>query len=147
MQNPKHPPPRQSQTASAVAAATQPLLQQVVTTTQVQQYSGQIPPPDLLRGFDDLLPGTAARLLQWADDEQMHRRRLESDAQAANIDAQRRQFSIADYQSKGVFRSDMVGCALDPCGPANLWQVEDAATPKIASVSAGSRAVPPQNLS
>ena len=37
-------------------------------------------------------------------------------------------------------------CALDHCGPANLWQVNDAAAPKIASVCAASRAVPPQNL-
>ena len=84
-------------------------MHQQVVTTQVQQYSGQIPPPDLLRSFDDLLPGTAKRLIQWAEEEQNHRRRLESGAQAANIDAQQRQISIAQYQSRGVFRSDIVG--------------------------------------
>ena len=42
------------------------------------------------------MPGTAARLIQWADYEQAHRRRLESEAQAANIKAQQRQLAIAE---------------------------------------------------
>ena len=37
--------------------------------------------------------------------------------------------------------------ALGHCGRANLWQVKDAAAPKVASVGAIPREVPPQNLS
>ncbi len=106
--------------ASPVAAATahQFLPQtQVVTTTEVQQYQGQIPHPDVLRGFDELMPGTAVRLVQWAEDEQKHRQALEVQAQAANIEAQKRQLDIAEYQSHSVFRSDLVGqiCGVVVC--------------------------------
>jgi uncharacterized membrane protein len=115
---PKHqpkPPIPKPPVANALAAAAQQSLpshgqlQQQVLTTAVQQYSGQIPPPDLLRGFDELIPGTAARLIQWAEDEQAHRRSMEAEAQAANIDAQRHQLEIADRQSRSVFRSDILG--------------------------------------
>ena len=37
--------------------------------------------------------------------------------------------------------------ALGHCGRATLWQVKDAAAPKVASVGAIPREVPPQNLS
>lgn len=108
------PPSQQSHAVNQIAAAAQqsrPVQQQIVTA-ELQQYSGQIPPPDLLRGFDDLIPGTAARLIQWAEDEQGHRRHLESEAQSANIAAQQRQLAIAEYQSRAVFRSDLVGQVL-----------------------------------
>lgn len=101
-----------NQAHNAVAAAAQQQMHhqlQPVVTTQVQQYSGQIPPPDLLKSFDDIIPGTAARLIQWAEDEQTHRRRLESDAQAANIAAQQRQLETTAAQVKGVLRSDLIG--------------------------------------
>jgi uncharacterized membrane protein len=97
---------------AAAAAQSRPYQQPMVVTTELQQYSGQIPPPALLRDFDTLVPGTAARLIQWAEDEQLHRRRLESDAQAANINAQQRQLAMNEYQSRSVFRSDMFGQAL-----------------------------------
>lgn len=108
------PPNQQSHAVSQVAAAAKQAhsVQQQIVTTELQQYSGQIPPPDLLRGFDDLLPGTAARLIQWAEDEQQHRRHLEREAQASNIAAQQRQLTIAEYQSRSVFRSDLVGQVL-----------------------------------
>lgn len=88
----------------AVAGA-QVLVQQTA-------YSGQVPPPEILEGFDRLVPGTAARIIAWAEEEQSHRHRLEHDAQAANIESQRRQLAIGEYQSRAVFRSDMVGQVL-----------------------------------
>lgn len=110
-------PPNHAPSQVAAAAAQARPQTPTVITTELQQYSGQIPPPDLLRSFDALIPGTAARLIQWAEDEQAHRRRLESDAQAANIVAQQRQLAVNEYQSHGVFRSDMVGqlCGFAVC--------------------------------
>jgi uncharacterized membrane protein len=76
---------------------------------QQNAYSGQIPPPEMLLQFNQVAPGTAERLIQWAEDETKHRHHLEASAQAANIDAQKRQLEIADRQVAAVFRSDMVG--------------------------------------
>jgi uncharacterized membrane protein len=101
--------PPQAARSPVALAAQQPQHQTAISTTHLQQYSGQIPPPDMLRGFDQVQPGTAARLIQWAEDEQQHRQQLEREAQAANIQAQERQLSINRRQVDGAFRSDMVG--------------------------------------
>jgi uncharacterized membrane protein len=71
-------------------------------------YQGPIPPPSILEGFDRLVPGAAQRLIQLAEDESKHRRQLENKTLEANIAAQRRQLEIGDYQSKAVFKSDLL---------------------------------------
>lgn len=48
-------------------------------------------------------------MIQLAEDESIHRRKMESAALEANIDAQRRQLDIAASQNKAVFRSDFLG--------------------------------------
>jgi uncharacterized membrane protein len=45
---------------------------------QVSSYSGPIPPPELLKMFDEIDPGRAARLMDWAEDQSRHRMGLES---------------------------------------------------------------------
>ncbi len=77
-----------------------------------QEYHGVIPPPLILQQFDDLIPGTAARLIQWAEDEQRHRQMLERDAQVANIEAQKKQLAIAERQARAIFLSDALGQCL-----------------------------------
>jgi uncharacterized membrane protein len=86
------------------------LIQPVTMQTQV--YQGPIPPPEVLRGFDDIVPGAAERLIVLAEDESKHRRALEMRSMDANIAAQQRQLSIGEYQSRAVFRSDTVSQAL-----------------------------------
>jgi uncharacterized membrane protein len=80
--------------------------------TQVQHaathYQGPIPPPAILKGFDDLVPGAANRLITLAEEESKHRRELEVSALNANIATQKRQLDIGVYQSKAVFRSDSI---------------------------------------
>ena len=87
-----------------------------VQPTQSTQFQAQfiqtnILPPEVLRQFDDLVPGAAARLLELAHEETLMRRKQEQLALDANIEAQKRQIGIAEYQSKAVFRSDIVGQA------------------------------------
>lgn len=48
-------------------------------------------------------------MIQWVEDESIHRRKMDSSALEANIEAQRRQLDIADRQNKAVFRSDLLG--------------------------------------
>jgi uncharacterized membrane protein len=45
---------------------------------QVSTYSGPIPPPDLLKKFDEIDPGRAARLMDWAEDQSRHRMAIEA---------------------------------------------------------------------
>ena len=56
-----------SQTAAALA----------VSRSEFTAFSGPIPPPDLLKQYDEIEPGRAARLLNLAEDQSRHRMELE----------------------------------------------------------------------
>ena len=86
-----------------------PNNQQVIATQTVTHYHGAVPHPDILRGFDDIVPGAAARLIKLAEDESEHRRKLESQSLEANIITQQNQLALGETQQKYVFRSDLVG--------------------------------------
>lgn len=45
-----------------------------------QMYSGPVPHPDILRGYEQVLPGSADRILKLAEDEATHRRKMEEKA-------------------------------------------------------------------
>lgn len=90
-------------------------MQQESITVQVQ-----LPPPAMLAEYERTRPGTMDLLVRWNEEEQMHRRRLESEAQAANISAQQMQLSLnakqvetqrtaAMYQAQTVRTSDLLG--------------------------------------
>lgn len=55
--------------------ATASLFQTGITGVQ---YSGPIPPPEMLRGFDEVLPGAANRILAMAERQETHRHSLET---------------------------------------------------------------------
>lgn len=42
-----------------------------------EEYIGPIPHPNILKQFEEVLPGTADRILQMAEDEQKHRHKFE----------------------------------------------------------------------
>lgn len=83
---------------------------QVAASTQtITHYQGAVPPPEILRGIDEIVPGAAAKLIALAEQESNHRRSLEVKAIEANIAAQVAQAQINERQTKAVFRSDMIG--------------------------------------
>lgn len=56
-------------------------------------WSGPLPPPDALRGFDAVIPGSAERILKMAETEQNHRLDMEQRGLTAEIsDTRRGQF-------------------------------------------------------
>ena len=77
----------------------------------VQQmiHQGPIPHPDILRGFDELVPGTAKRLIDLAESESVHRRDLELRAMTSNIESQKKQLELSDFQNRIVHKSDRNG--------------------------------------
>jgi len=48
-------------------------------------YRGPLPPPSMLRGYEDVLPGSADRILALLEKQSAHRQELESKTIAANI--------------------------------------------------------------
>jgi uncharacterized membrane protein len=49
----------------------------VVQQTSVQSFSGPLPPPEILRKFDEIIPGAAERILKMAEEQSAHRKELE----------------------------------------------------------------------
>lgn len=83
---------------------------QIVTTSQtVTHYEGIIPHPDILKAFNELVPGTAAELIKLAVDETNHRRNIENVAINANVSLQNKQLDGNARQAEIIYRSDMMG--------------------------------------
>lgn len=44
---------------------------------QSQSFSGPLPPPDVLKKFDEVVPGAAERIIKMAEEQSAHRKDLE----------------------------------------------------------------------
>lgn len=51
--------------------------QLVIQQSSVQSFSGPLPHPDILRKFNEVLPGAAERIIKMAEDQSVHRKGLE----------------------------------------------------------------------
>jgi uncharacterized membrane protein len=54
-----------------------------------------MPPPDLLRHYEEICPGAADRMLKMAEDEAEHRRKTEGSIIAAQVSFHNKQFTEA----------------------------------------------------
>lgn len=54
-----------------------PKENKVVLTEVSQSFSGPLPPPDVLRQFDEVVPGAAERIIKMAEEQSAHRKELE----------------------------------------------------------------------
>ena len=75
-------------------------------TIEVEATSGPIPPPGMLARYEEVLPGSADRILTMAERQQAHRFQLEDEALSANISSERRGTHFA-----GVIAIMVVLCA------------------------------------
>jgi uncharacterized membrane protein len=50
---------------------------EVVVTEISQSFSGPLPHPDVLRKFNEIIPGAAERIIKMAEDQSIHRKELE----------------------------------------------------------------------
>lgn len=104
----KKTPVRQNRpTAPAAPTATPSNLIQVRTVTQA--FEGPVPHPSILEHYNKIIPDAAERILRMAERENEHRHQQEDEALKANISVQERQITLAEIQSKAVFRSDALG--------------------------------------
>jgi uncharacterized membrane protein len=79
--------PPQPQSSQAGAPPSQLTVQ---WQQQQQQFAGPLPPPDILQGYENVLPGSAERILAMAERQAAHRQYLEQkivedSSQRANI--------------------------------------------------------------
>src|SRR3989338_766052 len=55
----------------------QPVMQNQTVTAFREEFSGPLPHPSILQGFDHVVPGAAERILQMAERQAAHRMELE----------------------------------------------------------------------
>lgn len=55
------------------------------TVVQVQHWEGPLPHPSTLRGFEDVVPGSAERIITQFEEQGRHRRKIENRVVWANI--------------------------------------------------------------
>jgi len=67
---------------SVAAKRHAPKDQKATAISQVtqQQFSGPIPPPELLRQYNDIIPDAAERILRMAEHDAAHLHKIEADA-------------------------------------------------------------------
>ena len=51
----------------------------------VEFFSGPFPHPDILKKFNDVVPGSAERIIKMAEDQSAHRKELENKVIASDI--------------------------------------------------------------
>ncbi|MCC7475041.1 MAG: DUF2335 domain-containing protein [Pirellulales bacterium] len=57
----------------------------VVSTSYTLAYSGPIPPPEVLARYEEVVPGTAAQIIDWANRQAVHRQQLEKLAVSSEL--------------------------------------------------------------
>lgn len=102
-------PTRPGQMPSASgSAAGQPGIK-IATIQQAEIHTGPLPHPEILKRYDEVVPGGAERIFILAEKEAFSRNRREDEVMRANIEAQERQLGIAEQQTRLAFRSDLIG--------------------------------------
>lgn len=80
-----------------------------VTHTQVKAHMGPLPAPEVLAGYEQILPGAAERILAMAERQQENRLALESKQLQADVDHRDEMARIQKRLHTGSFISDYIG--------------------------------------
>jgi uncharacterized membrane protein len=70
--------------------ATTPPKNHIATRVTHQQFSGPVPPPVILEDYDRIIPGAANRILEMAEKEAEHQRKMEETALSEAIKESKR---------------------------------------------------------
>lgn len=62
----------------AKTSSTDKPQQNPVAVLQQVSFSGPLPPPSILRQYDEVVPGAAERIIKMAEDQSKHRQELEN---------------------------------------------------------------------
>jgi uncharacterized membrane protein len=80
-----------------------------VQRTQVTTHSGPLPAPEILSGYELILPGAAERILRMAEKQQESRNTLELRQLEADIEHRNDMVQVQRNVHRGAFISDYVG--------------------------------------
>lgn len=75
----------ESFTAADVLGTGKSFEGRLTLTERSEFYSGRLPPPDFMKQFEEIEPGSANRIIQLAENQQSHRHSLEQTAVDSNV--------------------------------------------------------------
>jgi uncharacterized membrane protein len=58
---------------------------EIIKEIQIASFSGPLPPPAILREYNDILPGAADRILKLAEEQSSHRREIENKVVSSGV--------------------------------------------------------------
>lgn len=64
------------------------------------EMQGPLPPPSILAGYERVIPGAAAQILEMAKAEQLHRHALEAEQQRAEVAEAKRDSELAGFDAE-----------------------------------------------
>ena len=88
-------------------------------------FQGPLPPPSILRGYEDIVPGSAAKIIDWADSEREHRHRTETTIVRAETTRDLRGQILAAIVALAGFSVAGLALLLDHAGVAALITAMD----------------------
>lgn len=100
--------PTNNRTRNNIAATkyTQHAQQHKVT---VHEHRGPIPAPDILEGYERILPGSAERVIAMAEQQAQHRRDLERRQLEADIAHREHIVNMQRAEHKSIFQNNLIG--------------------------------------
>ena len=110
-------PAEQESCESGKASASQETRDSGKVLTEVTaSWSGPLPPPSMLKGYDAILPGAANRILSSYERQSAHRQRLEAESLAS--DNRRR---LLGMLSSNLMFLGLIGIALTALVLGHAW--------------------------
>lgn len=82
----------------------------VASPVQISRvYSGPLPPPEILRQYDEILPGSASAIIQAYQSQVKHRLNVEQQQVDSDITHRQAMSDLEKERINGIFRSDLMG--------------------------------------
>lgn len=101
-----------SRQANQTSVAEQEVLDGVRQDRQISIRTGPLPTPEELFHYQQLIPGSADRIIAMAEREQAHRMNIEDMQSRSDIKHRDELVASQRQNAAGVFRSDMAGQVL-----------------------------------
>jgi hypothetical protein len=71
------------------ATGQSPLAETLLEVSMQSSFVGPLPPPGLLKGYEDVCPGSAQRIIAMAETQSAHRSQIEVKMSDANVEEMR----------------------------------------------------------
>ncbi len=101
------------------------IMAQISTIITKTSFSGPLPPPEILQGYENVIPGSAERILKMAESQSTHRQQIEKTVVASQM----KQSERGQHYGLGIGIFGLIlGAILTFCGYATVASVLFATT-------------------